>query len=159
MRIYPYSTDFESAVVSLWERCGLIRPWNDPKKDIARKIAIDPDLLLVGLEGESLIGTIMVGYEGHRGWINYLAIDPDHRRKGYARQLMVAAENLLAERGCPKVICRLGRAIAQRSFFIEHLGTRSTMWSVSENVWRRINLLRLGASDLSPGLQPGFSPR
>jgi hypothetical protein len=72
MRICPYSTDFESAVVSLWERCGLIRPWNDPKKDIARKIALDPDLFLIAIEGESLIGTIMIGYEGHRGWINYL---------------------------------------------------------------------------------------
>jgi hypothetical protein len=81
MRICPYSPDHDKAVISLWERCGLIRPWNDPKKDIARKIAIDPDLFLIGLEGESIVGTIMVGYEGHRGWINYLAIDPDHRRK------------------------------------------------------------------------------
>ena len=103
MQIRSYSADYESAVISLWERCGLIRPWNDPKKDIVRKLKIDPDLLLVGLEDESLIGTIMIGYEGHRGWINYLAIDPDHRRKGYVRQLMVVAEKLLAERGCPKI--------------------------------------------------------
>jgi len=103
MRIRPYSVDDESAVISLWERCGLIRSWNDPRKDIARKIALDPDLFLIAIEDESLIGTIMIGYEGHRGWINYLAIDPDHGRKGYARQLMVAAENLLAERGCPKI--------------------------------------------------------
>jgi ribosomal protein S18 acetylase RimI-like enzyme len=102
MEIRSYSTDDESAVISLWERCGLIRPWNDPKKDIARKIAIDPNLLLVGIEGGSVIGTIMIGYESHRGWINYLAIDPDHRRKGFARQLMAAAEKLLVERGCPK---------------------------------------------------------
>ena len=103
MRICPYSPDHDKAEISLWERCGLIRPWNDPKKDIARKIAIDPDLFLIGLEGESIVGTIMVGYEGHRGWINYLAIDPDHRRKGFARQFMQAAERLLAERGCPKI--------------------------------------------------------
>lgn len=103
MQIRSYSASCESAVISLWERCGLIRPWNDPKKDIARKMKNDPDLLLVGLKGESLIGTIMIGYEGHRGWINYLAIDPNHRREGYARQLMLVAEHLLAERGCPKV--------------------------------------------------------
>jgi GNAT superfamily N-acetyltransferase len=96
MQIRSYSADYESAVISLWERCGLIRPRNDPKKDIARKTKIDPDLLLVGLVGESLIGTTMIGYEGHRGWINYLAIDPIHRRKGYARRLMIAAEHLVS---------------------------------------------------------------
>jgi ribosomal protein S18 acetylase RimI-like enzyme len=122
MRICPYSTDFESAVVSLWERCGLIRPWNDPKKDIARKIALDPDLFLIAIEGESLIGTIMIGYEGHRGWINYLAIDPDHRRQGYARMLMAAAEKLLADRGCPKVNLQVRAGNRAAEFFYRALG-------------------------------------
>ena len=122
MQIRSYSVDYESAIISLWERCGLIRPWNDPKKDIARKTKIDPDLLLVGLVGESLIGTIMIGYEGHRGWINYLAIDPNHRRKGYARRLMVAAEHLLAERGCPKVNLQVRAGNCEAEAFYEALG-------------------------------------
>jgi hypothetical protein len=101
MQIRSYSANYESAVISLWERCGLIRQWNNPKKDIARKIKIDPDLLLVGLKGESLIGTIMIGYEGHRGWINYLAVDPNHRRKGrtaaYARRRASVSQTRLSE--------------------------------------------------------------
>jgi ribosomal protein S18 acetylase RimI-like enzyme len=103
MRIRPFQPSDESAVIDLWNRCGLDRPWNDPKKDIARKLLVRPDLFLVGLIDESVVATAMAGYEGHRGWINYLAVAPEQRRAGLARQIMAEAERLLREAGCPKI--------------------------------------------------------
>jgi ribosomal protein S18 acetylase RimI-like enzyme len=91
------------AIVSLWTLCGLTRPWNDPSQDIDRKLSVDADGLLVLEDDARLIGTVMVGYEGHRGWINYLAVHPAHRRRGLGRLLMAAAEQRLTELGCPKV--------------------------------------------------------
>ena len=103
MLIRPYETPDESAVIDLWHRCGLVRPWNDPGKDIARKLHVRPDLFLVGVIDQTIIATAMAGYEGHRGWINYLAVAPEHRRAGIARQIMNEAERLLREAGCPKI--------------------------------------------------------
>lgn len=103
MKIRPYEPHDERAVVALWELCGLLRPWNDPHKDIQRKLRVDPELFLVGTLGDRVIATVMAGYEGHRGWLNYLAVHPDHQRRGYGRQLVSHAERLLLERGCPKV--------------------------------------------------------
>jgi ribosomal protein S18 acetylase RimI-like enzyme len=80
-----------------------VRPQNDPIKDILRKLEVRPDLFLVGLLERKIIGTVMAGYEGHRGWINYLAVLPEHRRRGYAAALMQEAERLLREAGCPKI--------------------------------------------------------
>ena len=91
-------------VVQLWSDCGLTRPWNDPHKDIARKLSVSPELFLIGTDGQGLLmATVMVGYDGHRGWINYLAVHPSHQRQGHASQLMQQAEQLLTERGCPKL--------------------------------------------------------
>jgi ribosomal protein S18 acetylase RimI-like enzyme len=103
MQIRPYQPTDESAVISLWSRCDLVRPWNDPLKDIRRKLDAQPELFLVGLVEEQLVATVMAGYEGHRGWINYLAVSPEHRRKGYGRQMMLESENLLRSRQCPKI--------------------------------------------------------
>ena len=92
------------AVVQLWSDCGLTRPWNDPHKDIARKLSVSPELFLIGTDAQGLLmATVMVGYDGHRGWINYLAVHPSHQRQGHASQLMQQAEQLLTERGCPKL--------------------------------------------------------
>ncbi|NRA03541.1 MAG: acetyltransferase GCN5, partial [Myxococcales bacterium] len=63
-------------MVWLWRRCNLVRPWNDPRRDIARKGQIQPELFLVGLVDETIVGSVMAGYGGHRGWINYLAVLP-----------------------------------------------------------------------------------
>ena len=91
-------------VVQLWSDCGLTRPWNDPHKDIARKLSVSPELFLIGTDAQGLLmATVMVGYDGHRGWINYLAVHPAHQRQGHASQLMQQAEQLLTERGCPKL--------------------------------------------------------
>jgi ribosomal protein S18 acetylase RimI-like enzyme len=103
LEIRPFQKTDETAVIALWQACELIRPWNNPEKDIPRKLAVSPELFLVGLRDGKLIAAVMAGYEGHRGWINYLAVHPEHRRSNYGRQMMAAAEKLLHSFGCPKI--------------------------------------------------------
>lgn len=103
MEIRCYRPDDEQAVIRLWERCGLIRPWNDPRKDIERKLSEQPELFLVGQNGADVIATVMAGFDGHRGWVYYLAVAPEQRGKSYGRRLMQAVERLLLARGCPKL--------------------------------------------------------
>jgi ribosomal protein S18 acetylase RimI-like enzyme len=103
MDIRQFHRDDTESVVALWTRCELTRPWNDPYKDIDRKLAEDPSLFLVGELVQSLVGTVMAGFDGHRGWIYYLAVDPGCRGYGYGRALMARAESQLLERGCSKV--------------------------------------------------------
>lgn len=100
----------EPAAVALWGACGLLRPWNDPRKDIARKLAEQPELFLVAVlpgaqpgEAERLIGTVMAGYDGHRGWVYYLAVDPAWQRHSLGRLLMQRVEAELLALGCPKI--------------------------------------------------------
>jgi ribosomal protein S18 acetylase RimI-like enzyme len=103
MQIRPFQPQDEEAVVSLWRRCDLVRPWNDPHKDIRRKLEVSPDLFLVGVLDDQIVACVMAGYEGHRGWLNYLAVDPEHQRQGLARAIVTEAEHLLREAGCPKI--------------------------------------------------------
>ena len=103
MNIRPYVNQDQSAVIELWSSCDLIRPWNDPRLDIERKISVDPERFLVGELNDQIIGSIMVGYDGHRGWINYLAVAKQHRRKGYGGLLVAYAESILREADCPKL--------------------------------------------------------
>lgn len=90
-------------MISLWQVCGLVVPHNDPGRDIDRKLKVGQELFLVGSEGPDVVASVMGGYEGHRGWINYLAVSPAWQRRGYALQMMEAVETLLRERGCPKI--------------------------------------------------------
>jgi ribosomal protein S18 acetylase RimI-like enzyme len=108
-QIRPFEDADEPAVVALWQRCGLTRPWNDPAKDIRRKCAEQPGLFGVMVEGAEVVGTVMAGYEGHRGWINYLAVDPSRQQQGLGRQLMAWSEARLRERGCPKINLQVRR--------------------------------------------------
>ena len=106
LRIRPFRDDDRAALIALWGAADLVRPWNDPDRDIDRKLAVGDGLLLVaetGATGGDLVGTVMVGYDGHRGWINYLAVHPDHRARAYGRRLMDEAEARLLALGCPKV--------------------------------------------------------
>jgi len=98
-----YEPGDREALVALWSICELTRPWNNPHRDIDRKLARDGDNLLVLEEDNQLIGSVMVGYEGHRGWVNYLAVHPDHQRQGLGRLLMDEAERRLRDLGCAKV--------------------------------------------------------
>ena len=103
MEIRAYQAADEGAIVALWKACGLTRPWNDPHKDIARKLTEQPDLFLVGTLGDEIVATAMVGFDGHRGWVYYLAVAEPHRKHSLGRALMQEAERLLIERGCPKL--------------------------------------------------------
>ncbi|WAB80433.1 GNAT family acetyltransferase [Microcella daejeonensis] len=103
MLIRPFLPLDTDAVVELWRAAGLTRPWNDPHRDIARKLTVQPELLLVGEVEGRVIASAMAGYDGHRGWVNYLAVDPAHRGRGHARALMAEIERLLTALGCPKL--------------------------------------------------------
>ena len=91
------------AVIALWQACELTRAWNNPEKDIERKLAVDDELFLVAETQGNIIGSVMGGYDGHRGWINYLAVDPGQRKQGLGKQLMLAVEQRLLDLGCPKI--------------------------------------------------------
>ena len=101
--IRPYEVRDRDSLVALWDSCDLTRAWNDPGRDIDRKLANDAQNLLILERAGDIIGSVMVGYDGHRGWINYLAVHASHQRQGFARQLMAEAERRLREVGCAKV--------------------------------------------------------
>ena len=101
--IRPFQEGDEEALVSLWNICKLTVPWNNPYKDIARKLNVQAELYLVGYLEDKLIASVMGGYDGHRGWINYLAVHPDFQARGYGKQLMDNVENRLRKLGCPKI--------------------------------------------------------
>ncbi len=90
-------------VIALWEACGLVVPWNIPTLEISRKIDFQPDLFFVAEKDDRIVGTVMAGYEGHRGWVNYLAVSPSLQRHGLGRELMGVAEEKLRALGCPKI--------------------------------------------------------
>ena len=122
MNIRAYEPTDEASVVALWGRCGLTRPWNDPRKDIARKLRVRPDLFRVGVLGGRIVATCMAGYEGHRGWINYLAVDPDHQRRGLGRVMIQDAEARLRAAGCPKINIQVRTTNAAAVEFYQALG-------------------------------------
>ena len=101
--IRPFKEGDEEALVSLWNMCKLTVPWNNPYKDIARKLKVQAELFLVGYLEDKLIASVMAGYDGHRGYINYFAVHPDFQARGYGKQLMDNVENGLRELGCPKI--------------------------------------------------------
>jgi ribosomal protein S18 acetylase RimI-like enzyme len=103
MEIRPFQLDDEALVIELWRRCDLTRPQNDPHRDIRRKLTVQPEMFLVAVIDGAIVGSVMAGYDGHRGWINYLAAAPEYRRRGIGRALMLQAERLLKDAGCPKI--------------------------------------------------------
>lgn len=91
------------ALVALWQAAGLTRPWNDPCADFDMALANSTSDVLLAMAGSVLAGSVMVGFDGHRGWVYYLATSPDRRGQGVGRQLMAAAEDWLKARDCPKI--------------------------------------------------------
>lgn len=124
VEIGPYAESDEDALVELWSRCGLLRPWNDPRRDIQRKVSIQPELLLVARAGGRVIGSVMAGYEGHRGWIHYLAVSPERRRLGIGRALMEEAERRLRALGCPKINLQVRKDNTEAGAFYARIGFR-----------------------------------
>ncbi len=103
MKIRKYKPSDADSTIALWQSCNLVVPWNDPRKDIERKLADNPDLFFVAESDGKIVGTCMAGYDGHRGWIYYLAVEPQLRRKRIAAKMMDHAEKMLKEMGCPKI--------------------------------------------------------
>lgn len=103
MKVRVFAEADEKEVISLWEECDLTRSWNNPVLDIQRKLKLRDSLFLVGQLENRIIASVMGGYDGHRGWMNYLAVSPVHRRKGYAAMLIDCLEQKLVAAGCPKL--------------------------------------------------------
>ena len=103
MKLRPYLDSDHDDIIALWADCGLVVPQNNPSKDITRKLKTGRDLFLVGESEVGIVGSVMGGYDGHRGWINYLAVSPSAQGLGYGRVLMESIEALLREKGCPKI--------------------------------------------------------
>ncbi|MBN8919621.1 MAG: GNAT family acetyltransferase [Rhizobiales bacterium] len=122
LTIAPLAAADTDAVVALWHRCGLTRPWNDPAGDIAFAMRGSNSTVLVARDAGAVTGSVMTGHDGHRGWVYYVAVDPDARRRGLGRRIMVAAETWLAERGVAKaeLLIRAENAAVQR--FYDALG-------------------------------------
>ena len=122
LHIRPYHDRDEKAVIDLWRECELLVPWNNPKLDIERKIKVNPELFLVGLLNGKVVATVMGGYEGHRGWMNYLAVSTDHQCKGFGKQIVFALEEKLKAMGCPKINLQVRASNTDVIRFYESLG-------------------------------------
>ena len=122
LQIRPFQLADEDAVISLWRQCGLLRPWNDPHKDIRRKLTVQPEMFLVGLLDGRIVAVVMAGYEGHRGWLNYLAVDPEYQRHGLARTIVAEAECRLRALGCPKIHLQIRTSNTAVMEFYRRLG-------------------------------------
>ena len=110
------------AIIALWQRCGLTRPWNDPAADIALARRNPNSTVLVGCDAGAIVATAMVGHDGHRGWVYYVAVDPACRKKGLGRAIMAAAEQWLREAGLPKLQLLVRRDNAQAGEFYKSIG-------------------------------------
>lgn len=117
------TAEVRSAVVALWEACGLTRPWNPPDRDLGDALAGATSTVLVALseEGEGIGGSVLAGFDGHRGWLYYLAVAPQARGTGLARTLVTTAESWLAGRGARKVQLMVREGNPAESLY-PHLG-------------------------------------
>ncbi|QOZ32083.1 GNAT family acetyltransferase [Bradyrhizobium sp. CCBAU 53421] len=116
-------TDADIAdVVALWQACGLTRPWNDPSADIALARRGPSSAVLVGRNAGAIVATAMVGHDGHRGWVYYVAVDPNRQGKGLGRTIMAAAEDWLRNAGVPKLQLLVRRENAKAGAFYQSLG-------------------------------------
>ena len=122
LTIAPIADADVAAVAALWQACELTRPWNDPTADIALARRGPNSAVLAGRDSDTLVATVMVGHDGHRGWVYYVAIDPAHRGKGYGREIMNAAEEWLRQRGIEKLMLLVRSDNTKVQAFYEQLG-------------------------------------
>ena len=122
LAIAPIADADVAAVVALWQACGLTRPWNDPQADIAMARREPNSAVLIGRAGDAIVATAMLGHDGHRGWVYYVAVDPDRRGKGYGRTIMHAAENWLREAGIAKLQLLVRRENVKAGAFYRSIG-------------------------------------
>jgi ribosomal protein S18 acetylase RimI-like enzyme len=122
LEIRPFQDSDTAAVLQLWEDCELTRDYNNPYEDIRRKLAVQPGLFLVGTLNTLVVACVMAGYEGHRGWLNYLAVTPACRRRGFARLMVAAAEKELRLLGCPKINLQVRLENTQAMEFYKNIG-------------------------------------
>ena len=122
MRVREFRDADEGAVIDLWRQAGLVRPWNDPHRDIARKKQVQRELFLVAEDAGAVVGSAMAGYDGHRGWVYYLAVADDRRGTGVGRLLMSEVEVRLLALGCPKVNVQVRSGNEPVAAFYDRLG-------------------------------------
>lgn len=120
--IRTFRPDDQCQVIDLWRECGLLVPWNNPVTDIERKLSTSPELFYVGLLSNELIASCMAGYDGHRGWIYFLAVKHAYQNKGFAANIMEHAESELQQRGCPKVELMVRKTNQSMVSFYKHIG-------------------------------------
>jgi len=109
-------------VIALWQRCGLTRPWNDPEADIALARRRSNSTVLIGRDGATIVATAMVGHDGHRGWVYYVAVDPDRRALGHGRMIMHASEDWLRQASIAKLQLLVRRENTRAGAFYQSLG-------------------------------------
>ena len=125
VEIRSYLDSDEAAVAALWREVFPGSPaWNHPETDIQRKLAVQRELFLVAVLDSEIVGTVMGGYDGHRGWVYYVAVSPKHRRHGIGTALMTGVEEGLARIGCPKINLQVRASNDPVVSFYEQLGYR-----------------------------------
>lgn len=122
MKIVPIADGDVPAVADLWQRCNLARPWNDSAADIALARRDGNADVLVGRDGDAIVASVLVGHDGHRGWVYYVAVDPDHQGKDFGRTIMAAAEEWLRARGIDKLMLLVRGDNTPVKAFYERLG-------------------------------------
>jgi ribosomal protein S18 acetylase RimI-like enzyme len=103
MNIRPMAKSDQAGVIRLWQDCGLIRPWNDPARDLRTAMRTSDAAVLVGEDAGTIVASVMAGFDGHRGWIYYLAVAQDRRQEGLGRAMFETAQAWLKARGAPKI--------------------------------------------------------
>lgn len=125
MTITEYLPEYETTVIELWQKCNLTRPWNNPELDIERKLKVNPELFLIGLVDDKVMASVMGGYEGHRGWVYYLAVTPEHQRQGLGSHMMAAIEEKLLDIGCPKINIQIRGDNTEALKFYDKIGYKT----------------------------------
>jgi ribosomal protein S18 acetylase RimI-like enzyme len=133
LTIAPIGDADVADVIALWQACGLTRPWNDPAADIALARRGPNSAILIGRDGDAMIATAMVGHDGHRGWVYYVAVDPARREQGFGRAIMDAAEDWLRQAGIAKLQLMVRRENARAGAFYQSIGYAESQTIVFAN--------------------------